>query len=131
MNMTLKRVAGTADATYGVLLVDNIPFALSLERAWKDNKVGESCIPTGEYVCRRVQSPKFGNTFEVTGVKGRLAILFHKGNISDDSHGCILVGEQFNFVMGKDGITGSKEGFEEFLRRTEGLDAFNLNVVEV
>lgn len=131
MNIALKRVARTPDATYGVLLIGGTPFAVSLERPWLDNAVGKSCIPKGEYICRRVQSPKFGNTFEVTGVNGRLAILFHKGNISDNSHGCILVGEQFNFVMGKDGITGSKEGFEEFLRRTADLDQFTLNVFEV
>lgn len=129
--ITLKRIAHIEDATYGVLIDNGLPFALSLERAWLNNAVGRSCIPLGTYVCKRVDSPKFGNTFEVTGVKGRSAILFHKGNINDDSHGCILVGEQYNPVHGENGITASKEGFEEFLRRTSGISQFTLNVVEV
>lgn len=129
--ITLKRIARTEDATFGVLLDDSIPFALSLERAWLNNEVGKSCIPVGTYVCKRVQSPKFGNTFEVTKVPGRSAILFHKGNIHDDSHGCILVGEQFNPVLGENGITASAEGFAEFLRRMAGLAEFLLRIEEV
>jgi len=129
--ITLKRIAQIEDATYGVLLDDGLPFALSLERAWKNNEVGKSCIPKGTYICKRVQSPKFGDTFEVTGVPGRSAILFHKGNINDDSHGCILVGEQFNPVLGKNGIVASAEGFTEFLRRLSGLQQFTLTIVEV
>lgn len=127
--MKLIRVAEANGATYGVLISNGTPFALTLERAWLDNRKGESCIPKGTYKCKRVNSPKFGNTFEVTGVPNRSAILFHKGNINDDSHGCILVGEQFNPVSGKDGITASKEGFAEFLAKTANVNEFTLEVV--
>lgn len=115
--------------TYGVLRKPNgVPFALTLERAWRDNRANASCIPTGTYTCKRMVSPKFGETFEVTGVVGRSAILFHKGNIDDDSTGCILVGESFNFVRGEDGITSSAEGFAEFMRMFAGRDTFELVV---
>ena len=129
-DMKLIRVASNQTAVYGVLLQGDIPFAVTVERPWLDNRKGESCIPAGDYECRRVSSPKFGNTFEVTAVPGRSEILFHKGNISDDSLGCILVGEQFNPVLGKPGISASKEGFDEFLKLTSMTDSFPLTIQE-
>lgn len=131
--LTLLRVAYRNDGTPGVLLLNgDTPFALSLERPWLDNTVGKSCIPVGTYTCRRVQSPKFGNTFEVTSVPGRSAILFHKGNVDDDSHGCILVGEEF--AVWNDGsvsIARSGYGFTEFLDRFALVDEFSLTVRSV
>jgi hypothetical protein len=128
--MKLVRVSSNSEGTYGVLCQGTIPFAVTLERAWRDNKVGESCIPVGTYQCRKVNSPKFGATFEVCDVPGRTAILFHKGNLQDDSHGCILIGEQFNPVTGRPGITASKEGFTEFLHITQATLEFQLEIIE-
>lgn len=128
-DLILHRVAYTDDATFGVLIRDGRPFAVTLERGWHDNAPRESCIPTGTYTCKRVQSPRFGNTFEVRAVPGRSAILFHKGNVADDSLGCILVGEAFNPVKGKHGITSSAEGFAEFLTIQKGVNTFTLTVV--
>lgn len=134
--MELIRVAQNDIATYGVLINGLTPFAVTLERPWRNNRVGESCIPPGPggdsstYQCRRVLSPKFGVTFEVMEVPGRSAILFHKGNIDDDSHGCILIGESFNPVLGKPGISESGHGFEEFLALLKMTDRFPLVVRE-
>jgi hypothetical protein len=125
----LKRIAETTDGTFGVLLDYDTPFALTLERRWLNNEKSVSCIPAGTYKCRRVKSPKFGNTFEVTGVKDRSAILFHKGNLQYDSHGCILVGEMFGVLSGHNGIQASDAGFCEFLSRTKKEDEFVLKVV--
>jgi hypothetical protein len=128
--MKLVRVAKSTEATYGVLIQGSIPFAVTLEDPWRDNQREVSCIPAGSYSCVRVQSPRFGNTFEVRNVPGRSHILFHKGNTSEDTHGCILVGEQFNPVLGRPGITASKEGFEEFLRITTMTNEFTLDITE-
>lgn len=128
--LTLKRVSLTSYATFGVMLDGNIPFTLTLERPWLNNKKGESCIPAGEYICRRVNSPKFGNTFEVTNVPGRSAILFHKGNLVDDSHGCILVGEQFGLIGDSPGVLESKVGYGEFLFKLKDENEFKLIVQE-
>lgn len=130
----IKRVATGKDGTFGAFLeavgLDLIPFALTLERPWLDNAVGISCIPSGNYVCRRVNSPRFGDTFEVTGVRGRLHILLHKGNVDDDSRGCILVGEEFStWTDGTASIARSGAGFDEFRKRVEGEDAFELEIV--
>lgn len=129
-DLRLRRVAATDYATYGVLCRDGVPFAVTLERPWLDNAPRESCIPAGVYVCKRVQSPKFGNTFEVTNVRGRSNILFHKGNVAEDSLGCILVGEAFNPVKGKPGITASAEGYGEMMTLQKGVNTFTLTVVD-
>lgn len=128
--MKLVRVSDSGVATYGVLLQDRTPFAVTLERPWLDNRKGESCIPAGDYECRRVKSPTFGDTFEVVNVQGRTAILFHKGNINDDTHGCILVGESFNPVLGRPGITASKEGYAEFMGLLRMVNSFPLTITE-
>lgn len=125
---TLLRVTkARQDGTFGVFIDADCPFAITAERAWLNNARGKSCIPVGEYTCKRVNSPKFGDTFEVTSVPGRSEILFHKGNIDDDSHGCILVGEQY--AVWQDGscsIAASAVGFTEFKQRTTVLQEFKL-----
>ncbi len=125
--MKLLRVADTGEVTYGVLIgSDGVPFAVTLEEAWHENQHNISCIPTGEYECKRWHSAKHPNTFEITGVANRSAILFHTGNEDEDTLGCVLIGEAYNAP----GITQSREGFAEFLRRCEGYDAFTLTVVD-
>lgn len=136
--LTIKRLVYREDGTPGVLLDDGQggfydvaePFALTLEPPWKDNTVGRSCIPVGTYLCRRVQSPKFGNTFEITGVPGRTHVLFHKGNIDDNTEGCVLVGEEFaRWTDGSVSIMRSGPGFTEFLDRLAQDDSFMLRVI--
>jgi len=131
----LVRVAYIPDGTFGVLFDEDTPFCLTLEREWKDNKRGESCIPTGTYMCRRVQSPKFGDTFEICDVPGRSHILFHWGAIEDDSHGCVITGEQYervylkpDFINSKNGLLASGKAFKEFKQRTDSIDSFKLEV---
>jgi hypothetical protein len=115
--------------TFGVLLLESgVPFAVTLERPWLSNMKGRSCIPPGRYVAKRHVSPKFGETFWLQDVPGRSEILFHKGNLADDTHGCILVGESFNPVGGEDGITASKEGFNEFMRLNAGKESIVITI---
>lgn len=137
--MVLVRVADNGIATYGVLVHADTAFAVTLERPWRDNRRRESCIPAGGYDVSRCRaspdyhfkdSPQFGDTFQVRNVPGRSQILFHRGNIDDDTHGCILIGESFNPVLGKPGITASREGFAEFLHIMGQVDHFRLEIVE-
>lgn len=121
----LTRVADTGEVTYGVLSHAGVPFAVTLEEAWHENQHNISCIPVGVYACKRFHSAKHPNTFEVTGVPDRQAILFHVGNRDEDTLGCILVGEAFN----PPGITQSKDGFAEFMRINEKTDVFTLEIV--
>jgi hypothetical protein len=127
-NFKLLRISLTTNATFGVLLEEDIPFCVTLERPWLGNIKSISCIPDGLYNCKRVQSPKFGDTFEIENVLNRTHILFHKGNLSDDTHGCVLVGEQFEPFRGENAVLASGEAFAEFKKRTEGIDSFLLQI---
>ncbi len=124
--MKLLRIADTGEVTYGVLIgSDGVPFAVTLEESWQQNQHNISCIPVGTYTCKRFHSVKHPNTFEITGVPNRQAILFHVGNSDPDTLGCVLVGEAFNAP----GITQSKDGFAEFMKRCAEVDTFILTVI--
>ena len=128
--LELRRIATGKEGTFGALKYKDIPFALTLERQWLDNRTSISCIPAGTYKCKHVNSPRFGNTFEVTNVQGRSHILFHKGNLDDDSHGCILVGEQYGDINDSPGIQASKAGYNEFMKTMIGEVGFRLIIVD-
>jgi len=131
--MILYRLPTTDEGTFGVLANLCVPFAVTLERKWLNNEKGKSCIPDGHYTCKRVQSLKFGETFQVMDVEGRSEILFHKGNIDNDSHGCILIGEMFDPVFKEgvkigSGILASAQGFIEFMGILKGVSSFELEI---
>jgi len=134
--MILDRVAENHHGTFGVLLDEDImrgefiPFATTLELRWRNNIKKGSCIPAGIYECKRIKSPKFGETFEITGVPNRENILFHWGNTIKDSSGCILVGEQFGILGGLTAILSSKKGFKEFMGRLRLYNTFQLEILQ-
>src|SRR4030067_2866715 len=97
-NLALKRIAHNIDGMFGVLVDDNIAFAVTFEPPWFNNDPDVSCIPEGTYTCRRINSPHFGLTYEITGVPDRANILFHKVNANPDTKGCVLIGEQFEII---------------------------------
>ena len=139
IHIELKRLYRTPFyPTLGVLCLKGVPFAATLERPWRNNARRVSCIPDGDYKCLRCRvspdyngdSPKFGNTFQVFDVEGRKKILFHKGNIEDDTHGCILVGEQFDYINGQQAVLASKHGFKELLNILADVDEFQLSITD-
>lgn len=128
-HLTIYRSPSTQNGTFGMMLDEEIPFCLTVERPWLNNEKNRSCIPVGEYICKRVMSPNFGDTFEVCDVPGRTLIRFHKGNIMDDSHGCVVVGEQFEYLKGKPAVLASGKAFSEFHERLKGINEFKLSII--
>jgi len=129
--LTLKRISTNQEATFGVLIDDTEPFAVTLERPWAENRIHVSCIPSGIYTCARASSPRFGDTFEVLGVPERSEILFHKGNTPGDTAGCILVAERFERLRGEPAVLSSAGGYGEFMERMEGAEGFKLTIIWV
>ena len=127
--LTLKRVGQSWRGTFGVLINGDVPFALTMEQPWNENQEDVSCIPAGRYLCRRVDSPHFGNTFEVTDVPARTHVLFHKGNVLADTRGCVMVGEQFDGTFEHPFLSESKHGYDELMAMMAGESAFMLTVV--
>jgi hypothetical protein len=139
-HMVIRRIASRNDGMFGAVTWNNLPFAVTVERPWLDNQTGISCIPAGHYICKRCRtspdygfrdSPKFGDTFQVMNVPGRSLILFHKGNLDEDSHGCIILGEQYEpFRSRPAAVLSSAKAFEEFKSLTHGIDEFLLDIVD-
>ena len=112
----------------------------TLEEEDKANRRSISSIPPGTYLCRRIDSPTFGETFEVTGVPNRSAILFHSGNTEEDTQGCILVGKRFGVLQVLDEDRGAKahklatlqsrDAFGEFMAFFKGVDEWLLEIVD-
>ena len=137
IHLTIHRLPTSKQGTPGAISVNGIPFALTIEREWLNNMRGISCIPEGEYNVKRCiaspeygykNSPRFGDTFHVQNVPDRSKILFHKGNIDDDSHGCIIIGEQFGSLHEDFAVLSSRQGFAEFMSLLKGHNEFELTI---
>ncbi len=137
---TLRRFFSDEDATLGVLLEDDkYPWLNILERPQRDNKNNISCIPDGTYLCKKVITEHHGETFTITGVAGRDAILFHWGNTEIDSKGCLILGLKWSRMDAPDpdsnqvelqpAVAESRNAFVEFMGRLHNDDSFILNII--
>ena len=127
--LTLKTVGSSWRGTFGVLVNGENAFALTLEQPWRENETDISCIPAGRYLCRRVDSPHFGNTFEITEVPERSHVLFHKGNTLADTKGCVMVGEKFDGTWEHSFLGESKLGYDQFMAMMAEESEFWLTVM--
>ena len=84
------------DRTVGRLTVhhDNLTL-MTLELPDNDNEVNISCIPTGNYICKRDNTGKH-RFYKITDVEGRTDIEFHIANTIKDLAGCIGLGLSFD-----------------------------------
>jgi len=104
----LNRYSMGQDCTLGQLLdSDNELYCYTLELPWKDNIPHESCIPEGTYKVIPHNSDAHPDTWEITNVPGRSAILIHTGNTVEDSLGCILVGNSVGNIDGNPAVLNS------------------------
>lgn len=120
----LIRLEQGAAGTFGVLRLDGQVFCVTLELPDEDNKKNISCIPTGEYLCRKVESPKFGVTYEVADVPDRDHILLHPGNVVGDTSGCVLLGKHFGRLRGDRAVLNSGKTFKRFMDACAGTETF-------
>ena len=116
--------------TFGTVVVNEKPICLSLEEYKYGNKTNQSCIPSGEYICRRYSSKNHPHTYEVTKVPDRSKILFHVGNTIHDTEGCILLGTQIGVLNNKIGILQSRVAFNNFIAMIGNEDMFKLTIKE-
>lgn len=96
MQLVLQRKPSHNGTTLGYLLVDGVKFAETLEdQVRTDGKVfGETAIPAGTYPVTITRSPKFARMLPlVCDVPGFSGIRIHAGNTTEDTEGCILVGQ--------------------------------------
>ena len=128
-NLLLIRDRMTPDSTQGKLYLNGEYQCETLELPWLDNKKSISCIPEGQY------KVKFREAYEsrsynykhliVMGVPDRSYILFHIGNRTKDSRGCILTGK-----TRKDDFVGlSKKAHSGLMDALEELKITNINLI--
>ena len=131
MDMLLQRVYSGPEGVFSTLSpLGKPPFAVALEHSYEAAEGWIAKVPRGTYQCLRgehqlASGPPF-TTYEVQ-VPGHTGILFHKGNIENDSEGCILLGLQFGNLSGLPAVLQSTSAFIFFLSRQVN-DSFNLTV---
>jgi hypothetical protein len=131
MKAKIKRIDNAEDGVFGVLLLDDQVCCVTLERPWLDNSINISCVPPGVYQCRRVHSPNYGDTFEISDVPGRTHILFHIGNTIKDSKGCVLLGSKYGELKDERAILSSGTAVKKFMEKLKGVISFDLEIIEV
>lgn len=118
-------VSDQSKATIGIMRMSGKFFCFTLEPPDRNNGL-DSCIPVGEYSCKRYSSAKYPDTFEVTNVPNRSYILIHSGNIDKHSLGCILLGSNAGYLEGKRAVLSSKSAFKKFMKTLGSIPEFNL-----
>lgn len=143
MNLTLQRLALTANSTCGQLFVENELQCWTLEEPFNDGLGNPgSCIKAGSYVIKLAPSPKFLNSTSdwerqqgqsichLQSVPNRQYILIHWGNTAKDTEGCILVGHSHS----QDFIGASRDAYTELKAKVDAAVAageeITINVVD-
>ncbi len=90
---------------------------LALERGWRNNEQGVSCIPQGVYDVEFEYSDRFKQKlWEIKGVPNRSETKFHASNYWNQLQGCIALGlraKKINADKYMD-ITNSKDTIKAF-----------------
>ena len=111
MLLQLVRRWFTEESTIGTLYVDGLDECFTLEdRVRTGPKVfGATAIPEGTYAISIDMSQRFRRELpRLIGVPGFDGIRIHAGNVAEDTHGCILVGQ----TRGPDWIGRSRAAFD-------------------
>lgn len=118
--------------TLGWLRVAGRTFC-TLELPWLGNRRNVSCIPAGAYAVSfidRTASGKYKRVYHVQNVENRGGILFHSGNISSHSRGCILVGMKHGVLGKRRAVLQSRMGMRG-LHAIIGDNTFKLEIYHV
>lgn len=127
----LRISSSMVTGTRGIMMVDRAPFLVTLELPWKMNIPFKSCIPVGEYICKRYKSDRYKHTFIIENVTNRDRVLFHVGNFLEDTDGCICIGLSFGEVGESALIRDSRIAFKRFMRILSDVMEFSLVIRNV
>ena len=105
-------------------------FCVTLEPYDRDNASGISNINAQQYICKKIISPKFGETFEITNVQGRTEVVIHPGNFDDNTEACVLLAQHFGKLGYRRAILNSGATFRKFMELMKYEDEFMLTIIE-
>ena len=112
-NLKIIRLEQSDAGALGVLLIEGNIFCITLEPDAFDPVKYQ--IPQGVYEVKRFHGYKWKDTFEIR-VEGHTALLFHAGNIEQDSEGCILLGRNAGRLKKDRAILNSGNTFKRFMK---------------
>ena len=129
INLLLIRDTFSDNSTIGELFINGERICDTLENPFINNERNISCIPEGEYKVR-LRLPRESATREylhllVQDVPNRDWILFHRGNTSKDTSGCILVG----LSTKQDIVYNSTLAMDLLIKEIINLGAENINLI--
>lgn len=112
--MILSRFAYTPYGIFGRLILPGFE-CFTVEREWKNNEEGKSCIPEGWYIYQ----PSFYHegkyqTYEIL-VPDRTDIKIHKANRAKELQGCIGLGMRLGTINGEWAVMNSGVAFRKFM----------------
>lgn len=128
--LTLVRLFSDIDGTIGMLYKGRRFLCYTMEPPWRNNRPNISCIPQGEYEVEylaRSSSGKYKDCYWIKGVRGRKGILFHKGNLVTDTHGCVLPGLTLGTLKGRLAVLKSRQAVA-LIHSVTNRKGFRLNV---
>ena len=129
INLLIIRDTFTEESTLGKLFLNGEFFCETLENPWKNNVRNISCIPDGVYDVR-LRLPRESASRDylhllVKEVPNRDYILFHRGNTSADTSGCILVGQ----TREQDRVNNSRLAMDLVIKEILNLGVENINLI--
>ena len=129
INLLIIRDTFTEESTLGKLFLNGEFFCETLENPWKNNVRNISCIPDGVYDVR-LRLPRESASRDylhllVKEVPNRDYILFHRGNTSADTSGCILVGQ----TREQDRVNNSRLAMDLVIKEILNLGGENINLI--
>ena len=129
INLLLIRDTFSKNSVIGELFLNGERICDTLENPWQDNQRNISCIPEGVYDVR-LRLPRESGTRDyihllVKEVPDRDWILFHRGNTTKDTSGCILVG----LGTQQDFVSNSTLAMDLLIKEIIHLGGENINLI--
>lgn len=138
MKLLLKRLYFNDKYTIGKLYIDGVAFCETLEDRVIDTDksgkfegdekktYGETAIPYGTYKVTITLSPRFRRWLPLLhDVPNFEGVRIHRGNTAEDTHGCILVGQ--NKIKGQ--VVNSAHTEIELMKRLKGEKDITIEII--
>ena len=129
INLLIIRDTFSEKSTLGKLFINGESFCDTLELPYINNERSISCIPAGRYKVRlrteRESATRDYLHLLVQDVPDRKWILFHRGNTTADSRGCVLVGQSRE----QDRVNNSRLAMDLVVKEILNLGGENINLI--
>ena len=129
INLLIIRDTFSEKSTLGRLFINGESFCDTLELPYINNERSISCIPAGRYKVR-LRTARESETRDylhllVQDVPDRDWILFHRGNTTKDTRGCVLVGQSRK----QDRVNNSRLAMDLVVKEILNLGGENINLI--